>query len=84
MRYAHHGKKIPGNFLNKISIHANKATLEDVLLDFSNTAGLNFNYNRTDIPLDQTISLNMEDVMAVKALFAALSITNTKLSMSPL
>ena len=77
-----YGKKIPSNFLNKISIHANKATLEDVLLDFSATAGLNLNYNRAEIPLDQTITLHMKDVMAVEALFAALSMTNTRLFIS--
>jgi TonB-dependent receptor len=77
-----YGKKIPSNFLSKISIHANKATLEEVLLDFSKTAGLNFNYNRAEIPLDQTITLHMVDVQAAEALFAALSMTNTRLFIS--
>ncbi|MDZ7723216.1 MAG: TonB-dependent receptor [candidate division KSB1 bacterium] len=77
-----YGKNIPHNFLNKITFHANKTPLEEVLSDFSTMAGLNLNYNRAEIPLDQPITLHMEEVYAVEALFAALSMTNTRLFIS--
>ena len=73
---------IPVFLLQKISIRLSNTTFETVLNSISGKSNIQLNYNRNRIPVEQVISVDMENIRVVDVLRYVLDITNTELRVS--
>lgn len=73
---------IPDILLQKISIHLNNVTFESVLDSISTKSDVQLNYNRNGIPVEQVISIDMENERVVDVLWYVLDLTNNELRVS--
>jgi len=76
------GKKIPKVLLNKISVSLEDVSFQHALSTIADKGELKLNYTKNVLPKDEEISLNLENVYAVEALFAILSDANLGLSIT--
>jgi hypothetical protein len=73
---------IPALLLKKISIHLNNVPFETILDTIARKGDVQLNYNRNRIPVEQLVSINMENKKVVDILQYVLDITNTELRVS--
>lgn len=72
------GQKIPSRLMTKISVDFKDVTFENALNVISDKINLRFNYNRDRIPVDQKITLSMQNVPALDILDDLLQKTKTE------
>ena len=77
-----YGKRIPKALLQTVSVDFDNATLEFALTSISEQSDIKLNYNREKLPLDETISLHMENVYAIEALLSILKKTGGRIFFS--
>ena len=76
------GQKVPKSLLTKISINLNQVSFEKALETISEKGNFKLNYNRNRIPVEKTVSVNMENVYAMEALLHILKKTGTQLNIT--
>ena len=76
------GKQIPTNLLAKVAVHIENQPLEFALNEISAASDLRFNYSRKEVPLQESVTLHMDDKYAVEALMDVLQKTNCRLYIS--
>lgn len=67
------GKKLHASLLNRISVEMDQIPFEDAINHISELGALDLNYNRNDIPVEEEVTIHLDDVYAVEALLAILS-----------
>jgi hypothetical protein len=73
---------IPDILLQEISLHLNNASFETVLESISAKSDVQLNYNRNRIPVEQVVSIHVENESVVDVLRQVLDMTNTELRIS--
>ena len=73
------GRRVPKSLLRVISIALEEVPFEEALADIAGKGNFKLNYNRSRIPVDQKITLRMEDVRALEALIYVMEKTGTEL-----
>ena len=76
------GKTIPKALLNDISVDFNEIPFELALNEISEKGNINLNFNREMLPLEQPVSMRLENVMVLEALLTVLKKTGTSLQIT--
>jgi len=76
------GRKIPKALLNEISVHIDNTPFKIALADISAKGGLNLSYNHELLPMEQKVSVHMDNVYAIEALLSVLQQTSTILEIT--
>jgi len=73
------GRRVPESVLTVISIDLEDMPFEAVLAEIAGKGNFELNYNRSRIPVDEKITVRMEDVRAIEALTHVMKMTGTEL-----
>ncbi|MBD3377857.1 TonB-dependent receptor [candidate division KSB1 bacterium] len=68
----YYGKKIPVALLEPVDVDFNEVTLENALASLFNNNDIMLNYSRERLPLDETITLKMENAYVLEVLLSVL------------
>ena len=77
--YKYAGQLMPKSLLNKTSVDFDNVPLEFALNSIDREYGLNLNYNKSTMPLDQPVHVQMSDVYVLEALLGILKNTGMTL-----
>lgn len=73
------GRNVPKSLLTVVSLDLETVPLEQALTTVAAEGNFKLNYNRNRIPINQTVSLNVENAYALEALLEILQKTRTEL-----
>ncbi|UCD37433.1 MAG: STN domain-containing protein [Fidelibacterota bacterium] len=73
------GQRAPAVLLNRISLQFGLISFEDALMLISQRGRVGISYNHSHLPLDQPVSLQLQDVSVLDALLSLLAQTGTDL-----
>jgi outer membrane cobalamin receptor len=76
-------QSIPAFLTDSVSVDLNRVTYGEALRIISEMGNFKLNYNRNRIPVDQIVTLEMEDVPVFEILFVLLQRTRTTLIVTP-
>jgi hypothetical protein len=77
-----HNSNAPKILLQKISVNLQNVSFETFLDTFAQKTSIKLNYNRSRIPLNQQISIELKNRQAIEVLRTALELTSTELKYS--
>jgi len=77
-----YGRKIPRALLQTVSVNFHNTPLENALTTISEQSNVKLNYNREKLPLQEPITLQMENVYAIEALLSIFKKTGTQIFFS--
>lgn len=73
------GQKIPKALMNEISVNLDDAPFEVALAVISEKGNIKLNYSRDELPLNEIVSIHMENAYVLEVLLTVLKKTNTEL-----
>jgi TonB-dependent receptor len=77
------GRKIPKALLNRVSIHLDNVPFSLALNTISDQGNLELNYTYRDLPVKENVTINLNNVYVVEALFNILADAGLGLSITP-
>ena len=80
--YQFAGQAIPTALLDDISVQFDETPFELALNDISTKGGIHLSYNHDKLPLRQSVSAQLENVMVLEALLTVLKKTGTMLQIT--